>query len=235
MEQILILGSGGHAASLTDIIECENKYKIAGYVVNEQSGSIGIDYPVIGTDRDLPDLYQSGIRYAAIGIGYLGKSDLRERLYQDLKEIGFYMPVICDPSATVSQHVTIEEGTVIGKGAVINAGVSIGKMCIVNTGAIVEHDCRIADFSHISVGSVLCGSVTVKKAAFIGANATVIQGKVIGSNCIVGAGTVIRKNVEDNAVIVMNIPEIYRGGGIIYSDLYEYLLMYISRRWAKCA
>lgn len=213
MEQILILGSGGHAASLADIIERENAYKIAGYIVNGQNCSNSINYPVIGTDNDLVNLYQGGIRHAAIGIGYLGRSDLRERLYQRLKNIGFHMPVICDPSAIVSKHVKIEEGTTVGKGAVINAGALIGKMCIVNTGAIIEHDCRISDFSHISVGSILCGDVIVKKAAFIGANATVIQGKVLGSNCIVGAGTIVRKNVEDNNMICDRYVKSLRGGG----------------------
>lgn len=209
MEQILILGCGGHATSLADIIEQENKYKIAGYIVNEQKDLDNSNYPIIGTDDDLLNLYQGGIKHAAIGIGYLGRSNLRECLYQRLKEIGFHLPVICDPSAIVSRFVKIEEGTVVCKGAVINANVSIGKMCIINTGAIVEHDCRIADFSHISVGSVLCGGVTVEKASLIGANATVIQGKVIGTNCVVGAGTIIRKNVKDNSMICNKNTEIF--------------------------
>lgn len=209
MEQILILGRGGHSTSLTDIIERENKYKIAGYVVNEQGKLDNTGYPTIGTDDDLLHLYQDGIKHAVIGIGYLGRSNLRECLYQRLKEIGFHLPVICDPSAIVSRLVKIEEGTVVGKGVVINANVSIGKMCIINTGAIVEHDCRIADFSHISVGSVLCGGVTVEKASLIGANATVIQGKVIGTNCVVGAGTIVRKNVKDNSMICNKNTEIF--------------------------
>lgn len=216
MEEVLILGGGGHAASLTDILERENKYKIAGYVINELTDSGSMDYPVIGTDDDLGNLYQNGIKNAVIGVGYLGKSDLREQLYERLKGIGFCLPVICDPSAIVSEHVKIGEGAFIGKGAIINANAEIGKMCIINTGAIIEHDCIVEDFSHISVGSVLCGSVWVGRASFVGASATVIQGKKIGKQCIVGAGLTVRKNVEDNCMvwnkeIIRNYP---RGGGI---------------------
>lgn len=201
MEQILILGDGGHAASLVDILERENKYKIAGYVVNDQMTACNVEHPIIGTDDDLLNLYKSGIRNAVIGLGYLGKSDLREKLYERLKEIGFRLPVIRDPSAIVSEHAEIGEGTSIGKGTIVNAGAEIGKMCIINTGAIIEHDCIVEDFAHISVGTVLCGSVQVGKASFVGANATVIQNKVIGSNCIVGAGEIIRKNVENNNMV----------------------------------
>lgn len=214
MEQILILGGGGHASSLADILERENKYKIAGYVVNAQKDSCSMDYPIIGTDDDLQKLYQSGVKNAVIGVGYLGKPGLREKLYERLKKIGFYLPIICDPSAIASEHVKIGEGTSIGKGAIINAGAEIGKMCIINTGAIIEHDCIVEDFSHISVGSVLCGGVRIGEASFVGANATVIQEKRIGNHCIIGAGTTVRKSVEDNCMAWNREKTVFFRGGI---------------------
>lgn len=202
MEDIIILGRGGHAESLVDAIERENKYQIAGYVVNDVGQEAGeVEYPIIGRDDDLLRIFQSGIQYAAIGIGYLGQSDLRERLWRRLKEIGYSLPIICDPSAVLANHISIGEGTMIGKGAIINANASIGKMCIINTGAIVEHDCIVNDFSHISVGSVLCGNVQVGQASFVGANATVIQGMQIGQKSVIGAGTTVRRNVEDDCMM----------------------------------
>ena len=210
MEQILVLGHGGHARSLIDILERENKYQIAGYIINDNAIHDSMDYPVIGSDEDLDYLYQNGIRNAVLGIGYLGRSDLREKLYERLKKIGFHMPIVCDPSAIMSEHAKIEEGSFIGKGAIINSGAIIGKMCIINSGAIVEHDCQVDDFSHISVGSVLCGGVHIGRASFVGANATIIQEKTIGKNSIIGAGTLIRKNVEENSM-VYNIEHILGG------------------------
>ena len=151
MEKILILGNGGHARSLADILEREKKYEIAGYVVNDEKTAVGEGYPVIGNDESLEQLFESGIRNAALGIGYLGKSDLRERLWRTLKRIGFFMPVVCDPSAVLARKVHIGEGGFVGKGAIINTNVSIGRLCIINTGAIIEHDCKVDDFSHVSV------------------------------------------------------------------------------------
>ena len=200
MEKIIILGKGGHAESLVDIVERENKYEIAGYVVNDIEEVEYEKYPIIGRDQDLERIFKNGIRYAALGIGYLGKSDLREKLWNKLKTIGYVFPVICDPSAVLAGNVKLGDGTMVGKGAIVNANAAVGKMCIVNTGAIIEHDCVVEDFSHIAVGSVLCGNVRVGRASFIGANATVIQGKCIGNKCIVGAGTVVRKNVGNGHV-----------------------------------
>ena len=74
-------------------------------------------------------------------------------------------------------------------------------MCIINTGAIVEHDCKIGSFSHIVIGSVLCGRVTVGEHTLIGANSTVIWERKIGYCCIIGAGVTIRKDVEENSMV----------------------------------
>ena len=92
----------------------------------------------------------------------------------------------------------------------MNANASVGKMCIINTGAIIEHDCEVEDFSHISVGSVLCGNVKVGAASFVGANATVIQGIHIGRNCTIGAGTTVRKNIKDNYMACAREKILYR-------------------------
>ena len=194
MDKIIILGNGGHARSIVDTIERLGHYEIVGYVVNGESCKQD-DYPIIGKDKDLEKIYQSGIRYAAIGIGYLGKGFVRNNLYNHLKRIGYSLPVICDSTAIISNKVIIEEGTFIGKRSIVNAGAHIGKTCIINTGAIVEHDVQIGGFSHVAVGAVLCGGVQIGENTLIGANATVIQERKIGDRCIVGAGEVVRKNI----------------------------------------
>lgn len=197
MEKILVLGNGGHAKSLIDSLEQTHRYEIAGYVVNDRESTDG-RYPFLGNDSQLEEIFRGGIKNAAVGVGFLGRSDLREKLWRRLKEIGFSLPIICDSSAVLAENVKIGEGSFIGKGSILNVGAVVGNMCIVNTGAIVEHDCEVGDFSHISVGSVLCGNVKVGRTSFVGANATVIQGVSIGDKCVIGAGTTIRKDLKDN-------------------------------------
>lgn len=201
MEKIIILGKGGHARSVVDTIEREGKYQIAGYIVNDEgSGEIPEEYPIIGSDESLLELYDNGIHYAAIGIGYLGKGNLRRNLYERLKKIGYSLPVICDPSAIVSSKAKIEEGTFIGKSSIINAATTIEQACIINSGAIIEHDCHIGAFSHVSVGTILCGGVRIGEEVFVGANATVIQEINVGNKVTIGAGEVLKKNIDDNMI-----------------------------------
>lgn len=189
MQDIILVGYGGHAKSIADCIERKNEYRIIGYTDLKENES---KYPYLGDDTVLKKYYKKGVKNAFVGIGYLGKEDLRERIYKNIKEIGFDLPSIIDPSAIVSESAVIGEGVFVGKKAVVNADALIGKMAIINTGAIVEHECMIGDFAHVAVGAVLCGQVTVGRASLIGANATILQCREIDDSSIIPAGSVYR-------------------------------------------
>ena len=189
MEDIILVGYGGHAKSVADCIERQGKYSIIGYTDVEEVSS---RYRYLGTDNVLTQYYKDGVKNVAVCVGYLGKGDARQRIYNSLKNIGFEFPPVIDPSATVSDNAKIGEGSFIGKGAVINAEARVGKMVIINTMALVEHECLVEDFSHVAVAAILCGRVTVGEAAFIGANATVIQYREINPGQVVPAGVTVR-------------------------------------------
>lgn len=189
MKDIILVGYGGHAKSVADCIERQKEYRIIGYTDMKEHKS---SYPYLGTDEVLEKYFAQGIYYAVVCIGYLGKGNLREKLYVRLKKIGYTLPIIKDSSSVISETAELGEGTFIGKGAVVNAEARIGKMAIINSLALVEHECVVEDFAHVAVAAVLCGQVHIGEAAFIGANATVIQGRKIHSRRIVPAGMIIR-------------------------------------------
>ncbi|MDD3137788.1 MAG: acetyltransferase [Lachnospiraceae bacterium] len=203
MEKIILLGSGGHAKSVVDVIERAGKYEIAGFLeVPEKQSFSYKKYKVIGVDEDLEMLYRSGIKYAFITMGYIGKSTPRQKLYEKLKKTGYQIPVIIDPSAIIAKDAEISEGTFVGKYSIINSDSKVGKMCIINSGAIVEHECIIEEYTHIAVGTVLSGNVKVGKYTFVGANATIIQGILVGDNVVIGAGSVVLNQLEDGVTAV---------------------------------
>lgn len=196
MEKIILLGFGGHARSVADSIEKTGKYQIIGYT-DEKKTYPDNGYAYLGSDEELARIYESGIHLAFVTVGQLGTGRTRHMLYERLKQIGFELPVIIDPSAIVADHVVIEEGTYVGKGTIVNSNSHIGKMCIINTGALCEHDNVIGDFCHIAVRAVSSGMVTIGSNSFIGANATIIQGVNLGNEVVIGAGSVVLHDVKD--------------------------------------
>ena len=134
MEKIVIIGCGGHAKSVVDIIERERKYEIVGFVDRELNELFEYrGYKIIATDENLHELLSSGIRNAVIGIGFMGESNVRENLYRKLQKAGFKFPVIVDPTAVIALDAEIMDGTVIGKNVVVNSEAHIGENVILNT------------------------------------------------------------------------------------------------------
>lgn len=203
MEKIVLIGCGGHAKSIVDSIEAQGMYEIAGFIAEELNSDFEYrGYKIIGTDADLAALFNRGIKNAFVCIGYMGKGNVRQKLYNTLKQIGYSIPVVIDPTAILAKDVWIEEGTFVGKRAVVNSGASVGKMVIINTGAIVEHDCKIDDYTHIAVNATICGAAHIGQSCLIGAGATVIQEVKIGNKVILGAGSVASRKVEDEHIAV---------------------------------
>lgn len=171
-EKIVLIGGGGHCHSVIDVIEQENKYEIIGIVdTKENIGKKVLDYEIIACDDDLETIFLS-CKNALITVGQIESNKIRVKIYNKLKEIGFNLPVIISPLAYVSNHSSIEEGTIIMHHALVNANTKIGKNCIINTKALIEHDCIIEDNCHISTASVINGGVRVKENSFFGSNAT---------------------------------------------------------------
>jgi len=172
MEEILLIGGGGHCKSVIDVIEQEGKYKIAGIIdKKELIGQEILGYKVIASDDDLKKL-SAKYKYACVTVGQIKSNHLRVKLFTLLKEIGYELPVVISPLAYVSKHAKIEEGTVVLHHALVNAGAKIGMNCIVNSKALIEHDVAIEDHCHISTATVINGGVVVKENTFVGSNTT---------------------------------------------------------------
>lgn len=195
-KKLLLIGGGGHCHSVLDSVLKFNDYDAIGII--DYSNETVNDIPVVGKDEDLPRLRKNGWTDAFITVGSVGNTSLRHRLFQMVKNEGFAVPSIVDPTAIVANDAEIDEGCFIGKGAIVNAGSKIGKAAIINTGAIIEHDCIVGEFAHISPGAVLCGQVTVGNDTHIGAASVVRQQIEIGNNSLIGAGSVVVKNIPAN-------------------------------------
>jgi len=190
MQKILLIGGGGHCKSVIDVIEQESKFIIAGIIdKKELIGQEVLGYKIIGCDSDLEKLFEK-YKYAIVTVGQIKSNNIRVKLFNKLKEIGYKLPTIVSPLAYISKYAIIEEGTVIMHYAFVNAGAKIGKNCIINTKALIEHDAVIGDNTHISTATVINGGVVVKEDSFIGSNTTTREYIEIGG--FIKAGGVVK-------------------------------------------
>jgi len=198
MDEILLIGAGGHARACIDVIDQQGKYKIAGLIQKDNTADkYNLGYPIIGTDEDLPKLSKD-YNYALITVGQIKSPEARKRLYDLLIGMGFKLPVIKSPLSYVSKHVEIGEGTIIMHGAIVNASARVGRNCIINSKSLIEHDAVIGDHCHVSTGAIINGEVKVGDGTFIGSGALTRHSISIGNNCVIGAGAVLKTGIPDN-------------------------------------
>jgi sugar O-acyltransferase (sialic acid O-acetyltransferase NeuD family) len=187
-ESILLIGAGGHARACIDVIEQEGRFSVVGLIgLIHEVGSKILGYPVLGTDVDLSILLGE-YKNALVTVGQIKSSKLRISLYETLKMHNCILPSIVSPTAYVSKHAVLGEGTIVMHGAIINACATVGHNCIINSQSLVEHDVTISDHCHISTAAVINSGVNIGKATFIGSNSSIRQCINIGEHCLIGMG-----------------------------------------------
>lgn len=198
-KNILVIGAGGHAKSVIDaLISCGEYEKIA--VLEDFGAEEVLGFKVIGKVSDASS-YLDEYENAVVAVG---NNQFRLKTINELKQIGFKLPVIKHKTAYLSCFSIVGEGSVLLANSVINAGAEIGRGVIINSSVTVEHDCEISDGVHLSPNSVLCGAVSVGTGTWIGAGATVIDHINIGQKSIIGAGSVVIRDVDDNVTAYGN-------------------------------
>lgn len=203
-DSIIIIGTGGHASSVLEVIESSGQYRIEGFVSQHTMEKSIFGYPVIGTDQDLADIKHDCCN-AVIGIGQIRSSEIRKEAFISLKSLGFHLPSIIAHGAHVSKRAIIGEGSIVMHQAVVNANVCVADNCIVNNFALLEHDVRVGSHSHISTRATLNGGASIGENCFVGSGALIKENVSIGTNTFVAMGTSVVKDVPENTLIRNNL------------------------------
>ena len=198
-KNVVIIGAGGHAKVIADIITKSND-NVIGFLddnLDIQSKTIYLNKTVLGTTKDI-DKYKE--YYFIIGIG---NNNIRENIANSY-DLKWYTAI--HPNAIIANEVSIEEGSVVMAGSIINTGTKIGKHCIINTKSSLDHDNIIENYVHISPGATLAGTVHIKEKTWICAGATIINNITIAKNNIIGAGSVVIKDINKEDSIYVGVP-----------------------------
>ena len=194
---IVLVGGGGHCRSCIELIESTQKYTIVGILdLPEKIGEKVLGYEVIGNDNDY--LKYKNLNYSfVVTTGQIKSSRIRKRIFKKLEEIEADIATIISPTATVSKHAEIGNGTVVLHHCVINAGARIGDNCIINTASIIEHDVKINSHTHISTNAVVNGDAKVGSNVFVGSNTCISNGVSVGDEVVIGAGSTVISDIVE--------------------------------------
>lgn len=195
MTRVIILGAGGHAQVVADVLlrarQAGANYEPIGFLDDDPrlTGTMILGLPVLGTIAQLTEFSHDAILVA------IGDNEIRARIFEIARACGERAITAVHPAAVLASDVCLGEGVVICAGVVINTGTVIGNNVILNTGCTVDHHNRIGDHAHIAPGVHLGGNVTVGEGTLVGIGAIVLPGCTIGAWSVIGAGSVVTKNI----------------------------------------
>ena len=199
MDNLILIGGGGHCISALDVILSLNQFTISGIIDKNKDLNPNLTkYKYLGNDKILPNAVLK-YKNAFITIGQIKSSSKRKGIFKILKLLKANIPKIVSPRAYVSANSIIGEGSIVMHDALINAGSTIMENCIINTKSLIEHEVFIGSHCHISTGVILNGGVKIEQGSFIGSNTVVHQNVKIGKNCVIASGSTVKKNLIDNS------------------------------------
>ncbi|BBM84918.1 NeuD/PglB/VioB family sugar acetyltransferase [Candidatus Uabimicrobium amorphum] len=202
LNEIILIGGGGHSKACIDVIESTQQYKIVGIIDSyKQPGTDVLGYTIIGGDQHIQS---QPCQLFVISVGQIKSVAARIKLYEKVLQANKSCPKIISPHAYVSQHASIGDGTIVMHGVCVNAAARIGINCIVNTKANIEHDAIVGNHCHISTGATINGDCKVGNNCFIGSSSVVSSQVSITDNVIIGAGSVVVKNIDMPGTYVGN-------------------------------
>jgi sugar O-acyltransferase (sialic acid O-acetyltransferase NeuD family) len=200
-KKVIVVGSGGHAKVVIDILHEMNCFQIIGITSDSlEKGVVFSGYPVLGDDDYLkeisPDQYE-----IAVGLGGYRNNDLRTIVYQKIKSLGFNFVNAIHPSAIISKTAKFGEAIIVFPGVTINTDVSIGNNSIVATGSTIDHETKIGNNVLVSAGVTIGAYAELMDNSLLALGSKVISGVKIGRNAVVAAGAVVIHEVHDNDTV----------------------------------
>lgn len=201
-EAVVVFGAGGFAKSVIDLLRAAGRQRPICVVDDAaQTPTDVLGVPVVGGRSALPLLREHGLGGAVNAVGAIGRMQTRIDIFAHLEGLGFSLPTLVDPRATVAQSASVADGAQVFSGAQVCPAASIGKGTIVNTNAVVSHDCSVGDHVHLAPGCLLAGEVTVGDGTLVGMGVTTPIGVRIGAGAIVGNGAVLLGDVPDGTIV----------------------------------
>lgn len=204
MEDLIIFGAGGFGREVAWAVERINKVKptwnLLGFMDDNDDiqGTAINGYDVLGKSSDVGK-YPDSFFVCAVGA-----AKNKEKIVNSMKALNpdIKFGTVIDPTAEISDYVTIGEGSIICAHALITVNIEIGSHVIVDVDSTVGHDAVLNDYVMLYPSVNVSGNTNIGKAVQIGTGAQIIQGLNIGEYSIIGAGAVVVRDIPANCTAV---------------------------------
>lgn len=202
-KKLIIIGTSNNSKLAKFYFEKDTNYEVVCFSVEKEfmNNSKFEGLEVI-------DLNQISTKYppnefdAFIAVGYKKMNKIREKLYNKVKEKGYFLPNYISPKCSFLTHEDIGDNNLILEDNTIQPYVKIGSNNVLWSGNHIGHDVEIGNNNFITSQVVVSGFTKIENNVFIGVNSTINDNLRISSETLIGSGSVISKDTAKSSVWV---------------------------------
>ena len=203
-ERVVIIGAGGHAREVVEILRHQSRGgagpRVVGFVVDDPPahGAEVSGLPILGDWSWFEGADRGGLAV----ICAVGLPQLRKRMIGRAKAEGLPFASALSPLAYLSREAELGEGVMIFPHSFVSAGGSVGDHAVLNVGATVSHDARVGAYATLGPGARLAGGASAGEGCYLGINSSVIERVSVGAWATVGGGACVTRDLPENVTAV---------------------------------
>lgn len=199
MKDLIILGAGGAAAMMIDLIndinEVNEEWRILGFLDDNPKllNATLSGYNVLGT---IDDAYKFPDAYFTSSIAHPNNRMVRRKVYERVKAQGGKFATLISPFAMVSKQAVIGEGCYISPMTRVCALAELKEDVYLASMCIVGHETIVGDHTTFAGNVKAAGSVTIGTDCYISTNVAIAHEVSIGDNTLVAIGSAVANNLK---------------------------------------
>lgn len=209
-KKLIIVGTGLFPEVARSYFNEFSNYEVIGFACHQQhkQGDTIYGLPLYAIE-DLKDTYPPEQVTLFVGIGYKQMNKIRQRVYEELKSIGYGFATFVYPGVKIWCSTTLGENVFIFEDNTIQPFTTIGNNTILWSGNHFGHHGNIGSHCFITSHVVISGYCNIKDNVFIGVNATLRDGLTISSETLIGAGAIIMKSSKPKEVYLPESTKVF--------------------------
>lgn len=196
-QKLIIIGAGSVGKYIAyNQNDFQNNFEIIGFLDDDiaKHNTFIAAIPVLGSVNKIIDYANKG--YALVwGIAF---PSIKNKLYNQYKNLQFDYPNFIAKNAWISQAVTIGKGCIIYPGCSINYESSVGDFVVLNMNCALGHNATIGNFASFAPGVNLGGYTQIGDRTDMGIGSATKQFVKIGKDCVIGGQAMVIQNIEDD-------------------------------------
>ena len=196
-KKLVIIGAGEFAQIAYEYFTHDSEYEVAGFCVEKEflNTTKLCELPIFPVE-EIHENYPSDIYDAFVAIPASDMNQTRTRLFNLIKNKGYFLASYISSAAFVWHNVVIGENTFVFENNTLQPSVTVGDNVVLWSGNHIGHRTVIGNNVFVSSHVVISGFCQIGDGCFLGVNSTLNDEMSIAKNSLLASGSLVNRSLE---------------------------------------